>query len=179
MQEGETPASWQFTGGTGGQGGPATPKPVKAVSWTASEYIAHEKSTGWFIRFILVVLVSVGLVFLITHDITSVILLAVFAVAFGIFAARKPNVLHYEINDRGITIGQKFYPVNVFRSFALIEEGAFRSIMLLPLKRFSPSISLYYAPEDEKAILDAFTGLLPQETRTQDPVDKLMRRIRF
>jgi hypothetical protein len=67
----------------------------------------------------------------------------------------------------------------LFRSFAVVEEGAFHTITLLPLKRFMPAISLYYAPDDEPAILKTFSALLPQESRSQDALDKFMHHIRF
>lgn len=180
MQEGDQTAGWQFTGDKAGQeGSPPVISSIQPVSWTASEYVAHDKSTAWFMKFIAVAIVGIGLIFFLTRDITSVILLSLLVIAFGVFAARKPNVLQYTLDNRGITIGKKFYPINVFRSFAIIEEGAFRSITLLPLKRFMPAISLYYAPDDERVIMEAFGALLPQETRKQDAVDKFMHRIRF
>lgn len=186
MQEGEQGSQqvgWQYT--NTGQAATAGSKPEvnkrqsQPVTWTASEYIDHSKSAGWFVRYILVVVVFIGTIFFLTRDFFSLFLLSVLAIIFAIFAARKPSVLQYRLDGQGIAIGSKFYPINLFRSFAIIEEGAFRSITLLPLKRFMPSISLYYAPDDEAAILEAFSGLLPQETRKQDAIDRFMRRIRF
>jgi len=179
MQEGDKAAGWQFTGAGQGSPKPSKPTSVKAVSWTASEYVEHDKSKLWFVWFALIAVGGIGLIFFITRDFISIIILGVLAVAFGFFAARKPNVLQYQLDNHGITIGQKVYPINLFRSFAIIEEGAFHSITLIPMKRFMPSISLYYAPDDEQAIMAAFGGLLPQETRQQDTIDKLMHRIRF
>lgn len=180
MQEGEKAINWKYTGGDKAPAGsPSAAKAVGTVSWSASEYVEHDKSAGWYVRFALLVILVSGVIFVITRDVISVVLMLVLAVVFGIFAARKPDVLQYKLDGRGITIGQKMYPISLFRSFAIVEEGAFHSITLLPLKRFMPPISLHYAPEDEAAILDAFGNLLPQETRKQDAVDKFMHRIRF
>ena len=186
MQEGDKQAGWKYTGAKQGETKlSADSKPlassasVEGLSWTASEYVEHEKSAGWYIRFALVSILVIGLIYLFTREIFSVVLLLVLAIAFGVFAARKPSVLQYKLDSRGITIGPKFYPINLFRSFAVVEEGAFHTITLLPMKRFMPAISLYYAPEDEPAILKTFSALLPQESRTQDPLDKFMHKIRF
>lgn len=186
MQEGDEQAGWQYTGAKTGQTKGETttkavtkPSSVSAVTWTASEYVEHDKSAGWYIRFALVAVLGIGVIFFLTRDFMSVILLGVIAVAFGIFAARKPSVLQYKLESSGITIGSKFYPINLFRSFAVVEEGAFHTITLLPLKRFMPAISLYYAPDDEPAILKTFSALLPQESRSQDALDKFMHHIRF
>ena len=178
MEKGDKQAGWQFKEDEG-QTIPETSKSVKAVSWTASEYIEHDKSAGWYIRFMLVAVVSIGLIYLLTRDLMSVVLLTLLAVGFAIFAARKPDVLQYQLDNQGITIGKKHYPISLFRSFAVIEEGAFHSITLLPMKRFMPAISLYYDPDNEQAIIETFSNLLPQEDRKQDPLDKFMHHIRF
>jgi hypothetical protein len=183
MQEGDQATGWQFTGDKEGNSDPSAPAPVnhavQDVTWTASEYIDHDKSAGWFVRYVLAVIAIIGVIFFLTRDWVTIVLLGMLAIIFGIFAARKPDVLQYKLTNQGIIIGQKFYPISVFRSFAIMEEGPFRSVILLPLKRFMPSISIHYAPDDEHAIIEAFGNLLPQETHQQDAVDKFMHRIRF
>lgn len=182
-EENQSPANWQFTGGT--QPSTATPGHPEAmpliqpVTWTASEYVEHDKSTGWFVRFGIVAFLGIGLIFFLTRDITSVILLTILVVIFGVFAGRKPRVLQYRVDNHGITVGEKMYPASLFRSFALMQEGGLHSITLLPLKRLSQSLSVYFAPEDEAAILEAFSQLWPQEVHQPDAVDKFMHRIRF
>lgn len=183
MQDQNSEIGWKYSGKdkdvTASNNGASQPKAVSEISWTASEYIEHQKGAGWFIRFSAISFVAIGFIFFITRDYITIVILAVLAIVFGFFAARKPAVLAYRLDNRGVTIGQKFYPVNLFRSFAVIEEDAFRTITLLPMKRFMPSISLHYPPEEEKAILETFGNLLPRETRQQDPIDKFMHRIRF
>ncbi len=49
----------------------------------------------------------------------------------------------------------------------------------MPLKRFMPPITLYYPPDQEDAVINALAAYLPHEDRTHDPVDRLMRKIRF
>jgi len=177
MTKGEQQTGWKYTGAKKDTG--ANKTSVQELSWTASEYIAHDKSTSWYIRFAAVSVIGIGLIYLLTRELISVFLLSVTAIAFGFFAARKPNELTYHLDTGGITIGSKFYPISLFRSFAVVEEGTFRSITLLPMKRFMPPISLYYSPDDETALLDTFGSILPQEERQQDALDKFMHRIRF
>jgi len=179
MQKGNNQSAWQYKPDDSPQSQDMHPEKFEPVSWTASEYISHDKSSGWFIRFGVVAIIAIGLMFVITRDITSVILLSILGIIFAVFAARKPQTLNYGIDNRGLQIGPKLYPMNLFRSFSVIQEGAIRSILLLPLKRFSPAISVYYAPDDEEKIINAFGSVLPHEERKQDPIDKLMLRIRF
>lgn len=179
MQEGSSQVGWKYSAGASQQPSETHPSHFEAVSWTASEYVSHDKSMGWFIRFGAVALLAIGFIYLLTRDITSVVLLTILGIVFAVFAGRKPEVLAYSIDNSGIQVGRKLYPINVFRSFSIIQEGAIRSILLMPLKRFMPAISVYYAPEDEAKIINALGDLLPHENRKQDPIDKLMLRIRF
>ncbi|HEX7368366.1 MAG TPA: hypothetical protein VF261_01775 [Candidatus Saccharimonadales bacterium] len=149
------------------------------VSWTASEFIAHDKSFGWYAVLVIVTLVVAALVFLLTRDKISTGVVIIAAIALGVYGARKPHQLQYALNDGGVHIGQRYYPFDMFRSFALIEEGAFSSIAFRPHKRFGQLVTIYFDPKDEDAIVDLLSSRLPLEKRGQDVVDSFMRKIRF
>ncbi len=162
----------------------APPKPTPAaadgsVSWTASEFVAHEKSTGWYAALTLVAIIITAVVFLITRDKISSGVVLVCALALAVLAARKPRQQQYTVDSGGITVGQKHFDYGMFKSFAVVPEGAFSSIVLTPLKRFAPLTTIYYAPEDEEQIVALLTDHLPFEEHKLDMVDNLMRRIRF
>jgi hypothetical protein len=149
------------------------------VTWTASEFIARHKGFGWYVALGLVAVAAAGLSYLFTKDIISVGAVIAAITLFGVSAARKPRVLTYHINEKGLAIGQKFYPYGIFKSFSIMEEDAFSSIMLLPLKRFMPPLSIYYEPNDEEQIVTILAHYLPMENRPPDAVDRLMKHVRF
>lgn len=149
------------------------------ISWTASEFVAHDKSFGWYVTLAFVAsLVAVGVYFL-TKDYVSSGVVIFAAIIFGIYGSHKPRQLPYRLNHQGITIDKKHYSFNEYRSFSVIQEEVFSSITLMPLKRFAPPLSLYFAPEDEEKILNLLSTCLPFEERKRDAVDALMHRIRF
>ena len=152
---------------------------TKPLEWSASEFIAHQKSASWYLRLAIAAIIFAALVFLLTHDkiSTGVVLFA--GLCLGIFGARKPRTLDYKLDESGLKIGEKFYSYDTFKSFAVMKEGAFSSIMLLPLKRFMPALSLYFDPQDESKIANILADRLPFEDRKHDAVDSLMHRIRF
>jgi hypothetical protein len=150
-----------------------------SITWTASEYISHEKSTGWYALLALATAAIASALYLITKDFVSVGVAVISGTILGISAARKPRELPYRVDTHGISIDSKQYAYGNFRSFAIMPEGAFTSIVLVPLKRFSPLLTIYYAPEDEEKIVSLISAELPNEERKYDAVDHLMRRIRF
>ncbi len=149
------------------------------VSWTASEFIAHEKSAGWYVRLGLAALLGAGLMFLLTRDFVSVAVVVVAAILLGVYGSHKPRELEYRLGDRGFSIAEKVYNYDDFRSFSIVPEGAFSSIVLLPLKRFGMQLTMHYPPEEEESIVQLLSDRLPLEEPTHDRVDSLMRRIRF
>lgn len=157
----------------------APPSPVGEVHWTASEYVAHDRGASWYTGLGLGAVSLAGLVFLLTHDYISAGMIIIVLVIFGAFATRQPRVLDYLIDERGITIGTKNYPYDIFKSFSVAKEGAIHSLVLMPLKRFMPVISVYYADEDEDKILQKISDYLPFEQYRPDVVDKMMHKIRF
>ncbi|PIZ63306.1 hypothetical protein COY17_00815 [Candidatus Saccharibacteria bacterium CG_4_10_14_0_2_um_filter_52_9] len=161
---------------------PQPETPVQAdssISWTASEFVAHHKSAGWYGLLALAAAGIAGLILFITHDGISVAVVIVAALLLAVYAARQPRQLQYRLDGQGIIIGDKHYGYHEFRSFSVLPEGAFSSIVFMPLKRFAPPISIYYAPEDEDGILNLLSERLPFEQARRDAVDSLMRRIRF
>lgn len=171
---------WQFNeGAEAGSDDLYAASSTPTVTWTASEYVAHDKNAGWYFLVVLAAVAVAAAVFLITRDMVSPIVVVVLGIAFAIFGARKPQVLEYSIDSTGVRIGQKLYPFGLFRTFSVIEEDAIRSILLMPLQRFNLPISIYYDPTDEPKIIEALSVHLPHEERRMSPVDNLMRKIRF
>lgn len=152
---------------------------IQPVSWTASEFIAHEKSGGWYLGLLVASVVLAALVYLLTKDGISASVVVVGALFLAIYAGRQPRQLEYSLDNQGVSIGGKYFPYVGFRSFSIVDEGAFSSIVFMPLKRFAATTTIYYAPDDEDKIIDLISAHLPHEEHKPDPVDNLMRRIRF
>lgn len=154
-------------------------KNIDEFSWTASEFVAHQKSAGWYgLLAISAALLAVAL-YIITRDIVSSGFVIFGSIVFGYYAARQPKDQAYRLSNKGIDIGNKHFNYESFRSFSIIEEGNSLSIVLMPLKRFAPLRAMYFDPKQEDQIASILTLRLPFEERTHDAVDRLMNRIRF
>lgn len=149
------------------------------IAWTASEFIAHQKNASWYIIVLFAsIAVSAG-VFLLTRDISSTVMLVIAGGAVAFMGAKKPRTLKYIISDKGISVEEKFYGYDLFKSFSVIEEGEVASIYLSPLKRFMPAITMYFDPQEADKILDVLDAYLPEEHRDHDFLDKMTRKIRL
>ncbi len=149
------------------------------ISWTASEFIAHAKSFGWYMALAAAALAAAVLIYLLTRDPVSSGVIIVAAIVLGIYAGHKPRELEYRVDTRGLSIAQKHFDYHQFKSFSVLPEGAFSSIVFMPMKRFAAPTTIYYAPEDENRIVSLLGNYLPLEERGHDAVDRLMHRIHF
>jgi hypothetical protein len=156
-----------------------TASSVGSVHWTASEYIAHHKGIGWYVALGLVLAVLSGVLYAMTREILSPVMVLVIGIAFGIMAARQPQELNYSVDSKGLQIGPRLYPFGGFSSFSVVESGGIRSITLVPMQRFMPPLSIYYDPADEQKIVEVISAFLPYQEPRYDYVERLMRKIRF
>lgn len=150
-----------------------------SVTWTASEFVTHAKTAGWYGLLGLAAVLIAAIAWLLTRDFFPTIMVAVSILMLGIYAARKPRQQSYELDSRGLTIGGRYYSFHEFRSFAVVPDGAFLSIELTPLKRFATYTTIYFDPKDEDKIIGFLAGKLPMEEPHANLADNLMRRIHF
>jgi hypothetical protein len=168
----------QWYDGAGAQSAYQAPM-LQPVKWSASEFVSHQKSASWYVSLGSVSAVITLIIFLVTKNLLSAIVVAMAFMALGVLAARKPQTKTYEIGEEGIHIDSQSYPYSMFKSFSIMEDGAIDCIWLRPLKRFMPTVVMYYGPEDEEKIVMMLDNFLPQEDRQHDIVERLSRRIRF
>ena len=150
------------------------------VQWTAREYVEVHKGVGWYAIFVVVALVLIAVDILWLKSITFSILVVVMSVALVIYANRPARDIQYTLSGRqGLYIGERLYHLSEFRAFGLIKDGEHNSIMLIPVKRFSPGVSVYFPEEAGEQIVDILGQRLPMETLKLDAIDVVVRKLRL
>lgn len=149
------------------------------IAWSASEYIDHAQGFGWYVALTLVTLVLAAIIYLLTKDYFATGTVIVLGLIVGVFAARTPRQLDYQLDSQGIKIGVRNHPYGVFKSFSIAKDGSLTSINLQPIKRFMPPISIFFDPADEQKITDMLGQYLPFEQHRPDHIEALSRRLRF
>ncbi|MEO6109507.1 MAG: hypothetical protein ABIP50_00655 [Candidatus Saccharimonadales bacterium] len=155
--------------------------PVQApVTWTAQEYVHIDKSPLWFIIFAIVVLGLIAVDVFLLRSWTFSGLVIVMAVALIIYTRRPPRTLTYGLSgNQGLYVGEKLYHYDEFKAFGLIRDGEHNSIMLIPRKRFSPGVSVYFPVEAGEEIVDMLGQRLPMEDLKLDIIDVVIRKLRL
>lgn len=160
-----------------------TPLPDETpVQWVAREYVHQEKGAGWYAVFALVAALFIAAdIFLLKSWLWSFsFLVVVMAVSLVVYSLRPPRDIHYTLSGKqGLYIGERLYHLSDFKAFGLIKDGDHHSIMLIPLKRFAPGVSVYFPDEAGEQIVDILGQRLPMEALKLDAIDLLIRKLRL
>lgn len=150
------------------------------VHWSATEYIHEEKNTVWYAIFIVIALAFIAIDILLIKSYTFSALVIVMAIAVVIYSHRPPRMIDYTLSgDQGLYIGEVLYHFSEFKAFGLIKDRDHHSIMLIPNKRFSPGVSVYFPEEVGEEIVDILGARLPMENLKLDMIDVIVRKLRL
>src|SRR5581483_6187114 len=92
------------------------------LSWTAPEFISHEKPLQWYPLLLLGGVLLAAILYLIIRDIVSVIMVFIAIALLGIYGLRKPKDTQYRLDTEGVNIGDKYFSYDHFRSFTATTE---------------------------------------------------------
>lgn len=152
---------------------------AQPFSWTAPESVHVARGKGWYVVFGAVILGLMALAIFIFESWTFAILLPVMAIATIMLITKKPRDINYAVGPKGIHIGDKLYDYSEFRAFGIYQDAEPLSIIVLPVKRFSPGITLYFSEAEGETIVDMLGARLPLQEVKHDAFDKLIRLIRL
>ncbi|MBR3368888.1 hypothetical protein IKG45_03855 [Candidatus Saccharibacteria bacterium] len=153
-------------------------KKNESINWEAKEYIPHEKNAGWYVGLVIVCLALVALSIVFGWW-TFAILVVLSGVVLVLYSVRPPRVLHYSLNSKGLSEGNRIYAYGDYKSFGVLKEGENFAIILTPRKRFAPGVKVYFPQESGEAIVDAFGARLPMEEVKLDFLDRVVNFLRI
>jgi len=150
------------------------------VTWTAQEYVHIDKSPLWFVIFVVVVLGLIAIDVFFLQSWTFSVLVIVMAVAVIIYTRRPPRMLTYGLSSQqGLYVDERLYHFEDFKSFGIIKDGEHHSIMMIPVKRFSPGVSVFFPEDAGEQIVDILGQRLPMEDLKLDVIDIVVRKLRL
>ena len=147
------------------------------IQWQAPEYIQDHRSPWWFISFWVVVVILMVVAVVLIKSWSFAILIPAMAAALTIYSHRPPRQLNYVLSSKGLYINEKLHPIGEFKSFGVLHGESLPSIMLIPVKRFRPGLTIYFPVEAGEPIVDMLGSRIPMQDITLDFFDKLIRQL--
>lgn len=158
----------------------SAPQPVSAdpaIQWQSPEYLSGDRTPLWFIGFWLSVIVLMVVAALLVQSWTFVILVPVMAAALMIYTHRPARPMSYVVSNQGLYINEQLHPLAEFRNFGVLQEEQMPALIFTPVKRFRPSITVYFPTEIGEPLVDFLGARLPMEAIKLDVFDKLLKKL--
>lgn len=150
------------------------------VEWQAQEYITTDKNPIWYAGLGIFVVAAVALDWFVLKTFFTVSLLAiVIAVVLIVMHVRPARMIHYKLDGEGLYVDDVLYPISDYKSFGVLHDGKENTIHLIPVKRFKPSLQVYFPVEVGEPIVDSLGARLPMEELHLDFVDRIVHLLRL
>ncbi len=152
--------------------------------WSALEYEEKDRSRDWFWALGVIVITS-SLASVIFENYFFAVLLVLSGVLLGFFAIKEPDIVTYELNQKGLKIRDRLYPYENIKSF-WIQLGTEKEISLKPIffihseRVFMPVLSI---PINETLAPDIHARMLarniPEVEMKEHASEKIMEMLGF
>ena len=152
---------------------------TEPIAWNAPEGVRVQRGAVWYVLFAIVLAGLMALAILVFQNWTFAILLPIMAVALFVLSNKNPQTINYAISPKGIYIADTLHDFSEFRAFGLLHENDQHSILLLPVKRFSPGLTIYFSEAEGEKIVDMLGARLPMQEIKPDALEKLIRLIKL
>lgn len=153
-------------------------KKIENVTWEAEEYISREHNVWWYIGLVVVTL-ALGALAVLLGGWSFLILVILSAFAILVLNLRPPRKIHYQLDEKGLTEGERLHPYSEFKAFGILKEDNHFSAVLIPKKRFGLQVKVYFPDGSGEAIVDALGARLPMEQVKPDFLDKIVNFLRI
>ena len=71
------------------------------------------------------------------------------------------------------------YRFEEYKAFGILQDDVHFAIVLMPKKRFSPAVTVYFPENKGEEIVNMFGKRLPMEEVRLDAIDKIVKKLRF
>jgi len=164
---------------------------MNTLEWSALEYEERKRSNDWFWALGVIVVAS-SLTSIIYGNYFFAILLILGGVLLGHFAVRKPDIIFYELNEKGLKIKNQLYPYENIKSFWVQTEhqphlglpateiGEKFLLFIKSERMFMPIISIPIQESMAEKIRNIFLSKnIPEEEMKEHMSEKIMERLGF
>ena len=157
---------------------------MQKLEWTALEYEEKERNSDWFWALGIIVVTS-SLAAIIYRNYFFAVLIILSGVLLGFFAKKKPDVVSYEINEKGLRIRSRLYPYENIKSFWIQishpEDVLGKDFLFIKSERFfMPIIAVPINAEIAEEIQSIMQEKnIPEEEMKEHVSEKIMESLGF
>lgn len=151
---------------------------TEKINWTAPEYEEKERSKDWFWA-LGVVIVAGSAASIIFGNYFFAILLVLGGISLGLLAVKKPDIVSYELGEKGLKIGTELYPYENIKSF-WVQDSPKPLLFVKSRRIFMPIISAPIEGFQTERVRNLLLAKnVPEEEMKEHLSDKIMEKLGF
>jgi hypothetical protein len=151
----------------------------KKLEWTALEYEEKERGADWFWA-LGVIVVAGSVASFIYGNYFFGLLLIIGGILLGAFAIKKPDLVFYELNEKGLKIRNRLFPYENIRSFWVENKSLKPTLFIRSERLFMPIISMPIEQNRGEEIKNFMLSVdVPEEKMKEHMSEKIMESLGF
>jgi len=153
--------------------------PNKKIEWTALEYEEKERGNDWFWALGVIVVAGAITSFIYSNYFFGLFLI-IGGILLGVFAVKKPDLVFYELDEKGLKIRSRLFPYANIKSFWIKRETEQPMLFIKSERLFMPIISM---PIEQNHMEEIKNFMLlknvPEEEMKEHMSEKIMDSLGF
>ncbi len=146
-------------------------------SWTAHEFIYHEKNLNWFLGFALLTIILLGISIL-TKNYFFAFLIVIASFLIFIQSQKHPRRIKFTISEEGITADDRTFAFSQITSFWIFEEQE-KWLSLETKILLQTRVSIPLENESPEKIRNILSKFIPEKKQTEHFSDLIARKLKF
>ncbi|MEX0931960.1 MAG: hypothetical protein WDZ88_04375 [Candidatus Paceibacterota bacterium] len=151
---------------------------MEPLIWSDYEYIYTKKTADWYwaVGIVGTALVVAPLLF---NNIMLALLIAIGLFSLVLFASKKPRMVEFEINEKGIRIDRTLYPYDSIESFCVSDESVVPTLYIQLHSFFMPLVSLPIELAGEEEVRERLSKHLKEKILREPLPQKILEYFGF
>lgn len=146
-------------------------------SWSAPEYIRHDKSNRWYLTAGIIALLTSALALFLGNWTMALAVLALAAVYWYLDTYHPPKVTKIELSEMGVRVGHMFFPYSQIQSFWIIYDHGIKTLNFKALNHWFGDVVIQLGDIDPVEIRNFLIAQLPEWEGKREPVSEMFLRI--
>jgi len=150
------------------------------LEWEVHEYVHTEKSQDWYWALGLIA-VAGAVAAIMFNNVLFAIFILIAAFVLALFAARKPDTVHFALTQRGIRVNKVLYPYKNLKSFAVDELSPNHTPKLIveSNKILAPHLIIPLEDVNADDVHDFLVDFLPEDDHVEPLTHRVMEWLGF